>query len=170
MEGEISIESEVGHGTRMRLELPLPMASAPQGPLLQESALPNVSGIRALVADDNATNRLILKAMLGALGVQAVLVEDGRRAVEAWAPGAFDVLMFDISMPELDGIGALSAVLRRCAAEGVTPPPAIAVTANAMKHQIEDYYAAGFASYVGKPFRREDLARVIARVRDGVSG
>ncbi len=126
-----------------------------------------LAGLRALAADDNATNRLILQAMLGSLGVEVTLVNDGRAAVEAWAPGRFDLLLLDISMPELDGVSAL-AELRACEAEaGLAPVPALAITANALSHQVEEYMAAGFAAHVGKPFRREDLAGALSGALTG---
>jgi len=165
MGGRIAVISTPAKGTLMRLELPLPMAeSAPELRQPEAVAAPSVAGIRALVADDNATNRLILKSMLGALGVQVTMAEDGAKAVAAWRPGAFDVLLLDISMPELDGIAALGKIRRMCADAGLIMPPAIAVTANAMKHQIDGYYEAGFDGYVGKPFRREDLLSMLARL------
>jgi len=165
MGGEISVTSEPNKGSIVRLELPLPAAdTAPDPAVSRPVALPSVAGLRALVADDNATNRLILKAMLGALGVQVTMVEDGVKAVAAFAPGAFDVLLLDISMPEMDGISALNAIRKRSADAGAPVPPAIAVTANAMKHQIDGYFEAGFEGYVGKPFRREDLSATLARV------
>ena len=120
------------------------------------------AGLRALAADDNATNRLILRAMLVSLGIEVTLVADGRAAVEAWAPGRFDLLLLDISMPDLDGIGALAEIRAREAAAGTAPAPALAITANAMAHQVAEYLDAGFAAHVGKPFRREDLATAIA--------
>jgi CheY-like chemotaxis protein len=92
------------------------------------------------------------------------MAEDGAKAVAAFRPGAFDMLLLDISMPEMDGIAALAAIRRLTAEAGLPMPPAIAVTANAMKHQIDGYYEAGFDGYVGKPFRRDDLASMLARV------
>ncbi|MDP2083613.1 MAG: PAS domain S-box protein [Gemmobacter sp.] len=165
MGGQIAVTSTPGKGTVMRLDLPLPMAdTAPSVPEDTPAPTPSVAGLRALVADDNATNRLILKAMLGALGIQATMAEDGAKAVAAFRPGAFDMLLLDISMPEMDGIAALAAIRRMTAEAGLPMPPAIAVTANAMKHQIDGYYEAGFDGYVGKPFRRDDLASMLARV------
>jgi PAS domain S-box-containing protein len=165
MGGQIGVTSTPGKGTVMRLELPLPMADhAPETHDAAPGTLPSVAGLRALVADDNGTNRLILKAMLGVLGVKVTMVEDGAKAVAAWRPGAFDVVLLDISMPELDGIAALAAIRQLSADTGAPMPPAIAVTANAMKHQIDGYFAAGFAGYIGKPFRRDDLLSTIVRL------
>jgi len=161
MDGSISVSSAPGLGTTVFLSLPLPettllMDDATAPPPVMPGTFP---GLKVLVADDNATNRMILKAMLGALNVSVICVEDGDRAVEVAMTDQFDLLMLDISMPGKDGVETLAEIRR-------TAPlcPAIAVTANAMKHQIDGYFGAGFDGYVGKPFRRDDLAREISRV------
>lgn len=156
MRGKISVDSALGQGTTVHVSLPLPRADeeAQTPPVAQHLSL---QGMRVLVADDNATNMLILKSMLSSLGVEAVSVSDGRSAVEAWAPGRFDAILLDISMPELDGISALAQIAARAQAEGVAMTPALAISANAMTHQVAEYKAAGFAAHIGKPFRRADL-------------
>ncbi len=169
MNGEIAVQSAPNRGTTVRLTLPLPEAETapaaePVTRLPAATAVGSLSGLRALVAEDNATNRLILKAMLGSLGVDCVIVNNGREAIENWQSGAFDVLLFDISMPEVDGITALARLDDQAGKLGVCLPPAVAITANAMAHQVEEYLACGFAAHVAKPFRREDLVEAIRRV------
>ncbi|MDO9525876.1 MAG: ATP-binding protein, partial [Gemmobacter sp.] len=161
MGGRIEVTSMPGRGTTVRLNLPLPLIAAAPPVHATVAPEPSLKGLRALVADDNATNRLILKAMLGAMGIEATLVEDGFQAVQSWDPDKHDLLLLDISMPKMDGIAALTTIRAKHTEAYV---PAIAVTANAMKHQIDGYFAVGFDGYVGKPFRREDLAATIARV------
>ncbi len=156
MEGEITVESALGRGTTVHIALPLSRAShSPEkDPATVTRAL---TGMRVLIADDNATNLLILKTMLSSLGVTSVSVSDGRAAVEAWEPGRFDAILLDISMPELDGISALAQIRARADAQGVAMTPALAVSANAMTHQVAEYIAAGFTSHIAKPFKRADL-------------
>ena len=115
-----------------------------------------------LVADDNRTNRYILNTMLTALGVSVTLAENGQIAVDLYRPGAFDMLLLDISMPVLDGVSALAAIRAREQAAGHPPAPALAVTANAMQHQVQEYLSSGFAGHVAKPFRRATLAGALA--------
>ncbi|MBK5928174.1 hypothetical protein CCR87_12675 [Rhodobaculum claviforme] len=165
MGGQITVDSIPGAGTQVRVALPLPLAEGGPRDAVPVPAQP-LEGLRALAADDNATNRLILQAMLSALGGAVTMVPDGQAAVEAWAPGRFDLILLDISMPGLDGLGALAAIRLREAEAGVPPAPAVAITANAMAHQVAQYMGAGFAAHVGKPFRREDLARTLLRVLD----
>jgi CheY-like chemotaxis protein len=117
--------------------------------------------LRLLVADDNQTNRRILETMLSGLGAQVTLARDGHAACALFNPGGFDGLMLDISMPGLDGIETLTRIRTIEAAAGTGPVPAVAVTANAMQHQVDAYRAAGFNDHVAKPFRKEALARAL---------
>lgn len=120
-----------------------------------------LAGLRALVADDNPINLQIIDTFLKRLGVVPHLVEDGRQAVDAWAPGRFDILCFDIAMPELDGIGALHEIRARASAMVAPMTPALAITANAQPHQLQSYLAAGFDDNLAKPVSRAELARAI---------
>ena len=94
-------------------------------------------------------------------GAEVTLVENGAQAVEAGAPGRFDVLILDISMPVMDGITALARLCEIAEEAGVALAPSIAFTANAMAVKVVEYVAAGFDTHVAKPFRADDLARAI---------
>lgn len=165
MGGTIAVESAKGHGTTVRVTLPLPPAAAPAAAPAASDPLPPVAGLTVLAADDSAANRSVLRAMLASLGVEAVIAEDGAGAVAAWAPGRFDALLLDISMPGMDGTAALAAIRAAAAAAGAPRPHAVAITANALAHQVEAFHAAGFDAHLPKPFRRADLAAALAAVR-----
>ncbi len=164
MEGSVGIDSAPGRGTRVRVTLPLPCAEAPAPATLPDGPEPSLSGIRALVADDNPINLQIIDAFLRRMGAETVLVEDGAAAVREWAPGRFDVICLDIAMPTLDGMSALREIKAKARQAGDPAPPALAITANAMAHQVRDYLDAGFAAHLPKPVRRADLARMVAQV------
>ncbi|MFN3955067.1 MAG: PAS domain S-box protein [Pararhodobacter sp.] len=187
MGGTIEMESAPARGTTVTVRLPLPLttktnaarAASPTTALAQVSSAPQrseaptnsrmnteepLAGLRVLVAEDNATNRTIMKAMLGRLGLAVTLVENGQEAIDTWRADAFDLLLLDISMPIKDGVGALSEIRTRAAAEGVTMQPALAATANAMPSQIEEYLEQGFHGVVAKPFKSADLANAISAV------
>lgn len=165
MGGQVCLESHPGLGTTVSLTLPAPAAPAarPQTDATEAGEPPDLAGLRILVADDNRTNRVILQRMLDGLGATVTVCEDGQAAVAAYQPGAFDLLLLDIAMPGLDGPGALNAIRAHERAAGTAPVPALAVTANAMRHQITEYLAAGFAGHLPKPFRKAGLASEIAR-------
>jgi CheY-like chemotaxis protein len=116
-----------------------------------------------LAAEDNATNRIILHSMLQSLGVKAVIVEDGLDALDRFRDGAFDAVLLDIAMPGMDGIETLAALRDLASAVGKDMPPAIAVTANVMTHQVDDYLGRGFTAVVAKPIRLEMLGLALGR-------
>jgi len=160
MGGQIMLTSHPGQGTQVRVKLPVPPARTTLPVIArQESGL---SSLRVLVADDNRTNRYILNTMLSGFGVSVTLAEDGQSALDTYRPGAFDLMLLDISMPVLDGVGALAAIRAREREAGYPPAPALAVTANAMQHQVDEYLASGFDGHIAKPFRRSTLASALA--------
>ncbi len=163
MGGRISIASTEGRGTTITVTLPLPVndgdlpaASAPA----PEPALP--AGLRLLIAEDNRTNTAVLRAMLRDIDARITFATNGREACAAFDADRFDVLLLDISMPEMDGFEALDAMRAAAAAAGRAMPPAIAATANVMEDQLADYDARGFVGVLGKPFKRARMLRVIA--------
>ena len=117
-----------------------------------------------LVAEDNDINRELVIQMLGRLGHEATTVSNGREAVAAAQAQAFDLILMDIQMPEMDGITAVRAIRRLPGAHGAAPT--VAVTANAMVGDREKYLAAGFDDYLAKPLRLDQLQDIIQRWTD----
>jgi signal transduction histidine kinase/CheY-like chemotaxis protein len=180
MGGEITVESVLGQGTTFRVLLPLPwigpVAHAPSPPAMHDDqdaeAGAALEGLRILAAEDNATNQLVLKTILHSMGVEPLIVENGAQAVAAWSPGAFDLVLMDIQMPVLDGIAATREIRRREAEFGVSRTTIVALSANAMKHQVEEYLAAGMDGHLAKPIQVELLYATLLAAADGrlVSG
>jgi PAS domain S-box-containing protein len=119
-------------------------------------------GLRLLVAEDNAVNRQLALAMLAKLGQPADVVENGREALEALERQAYDVVLMDVQMPELDGLEATRQIRDQFGSDG---PTIIAMTANAMEGDREKCLAAGMDDYLSKPIRPEELERALARCR-----
>ncbi len=164
MGGEISVQSAPGKGTTVRVTLPLPVTEAApevKGPAPVAADQGRLDGLRILAADDNGTNRSVLELMLTRCGAQVTTVDDGLQAVNAWEPGKFDAVLLDIAMPVMDGKGALEAIRAMEAATGSGRVPIIAVTANAMSHQIVEYLIWGFDSCVSKPLTMSDVTKAI---------
>ncbi|MDO9640110.1 MAG: PAS domain S-box protein [Pseudotabrizicola sp.] len=169
MHGVVEVDSETGGGTRVKITLPL--AETVEAALVQDIKTPaktrlvSLSGVSLLIADDSATNRIVITEMLKDTGAEIVLANNGAEAVEIWRTRSysglpFDMLVLDIAMPVLDGTSALQAI-RRTGLPG-SQVPAIAVTANAMSHQVSEYIMAGFDSHVPKPFRQAELIHAIS--------
>lgn len=166
MDGDLKISSTPGLGTQVELKLPLPLAEC-DGPIQVES-MPAPTALRAglhlLVAEDNRTNTAILAAMLTKLGLTAEFATNGQDACERWQPDTFDLLLFDISMPVMDGIDALATIRQRALDMGVAPPLAVAATANVMQDQIAEYMRKGFSAVLGKPYKRSELQAILSEV------
>jgi len=123
--------------------------------------------MRILLVDDNAMNRKVGTKVLARLGYDIELRENGGEAVAACAVKAFDLVLMDIEMPELDGIAATQRI-RADVSSG--HPWIIALTANAMAGDRERYLAAGMDDYVSKPLRIEDLMSAIERAAVRLGG
>ncbi|MGV8985918.1 MAG: ATP-binding protein [Cypionkella sp.] len=162
MAGTITVESDLGEGTMVKVSLPLPTNTATFGEDRKAAAGPaGLAGLHLLAADDNRTNCAVLELMLSRLGAKVTIVNDGAQAVKAWAPGRFDAILLDIAMPVMDGPTALHAIRALEAAQGATPVAILAVTANVMAHQVAEYLSFGFDSCIGKPISSAELSSVI---------
>ena len=167
MDGAISAESVLGQGSKFTVTLRLPriggsQAGAPEA-LEQRQAVDPANNLRILAAEDNPVNRLVLKTLLNQAGVEPVLVEDGAQAVAAWREGAWDLVLMDVQMPVMDGVAAARAIRTEERARGPGRTPIIALTANAMAHQLADYRAAGMDDCVAKPIRADELFLALER-------
>jgi signal transduction histidine kinase/ActR/RegA family two-component response regulator len=168
MGGAIEAISEPRQGSTFVLRLPLataaPQAYAgrPEGAARRFGA---AGELRVLAAEDNETNQLVLKTLLSQAGIEATLVENGRQALEAWETQDWDVILMDIQMPIMDGVAATQAIRQRELETGRARTPIIAVTANAMTHQVAEYLAVGMDSMVPKPI---DIAALFAAMEQAL--
>jgi PAS domain S-box-containing protein len=161
MDGEVTLSGAPGTGLVARVEIGMPvLGDIPSGPAT--TGLPQLPPLRVLAAEDNATNRIILQAMLKALGVSAEILPSGDALIARWQEVKADAILLDIAMPVRDGVETLAALRDLSSTSGRALPPVLAVTANAMTHQLADYLSHGFAAVVPKPLRPEDLAQALA--------
>ena len=172
MGGSISVGNAKSRGAVFSVCLPLPRVSArrPPKPTAAPSYPPSGQELRVLAADDNGMNQLVLKTLLGQIGIDPVMVSNGRAAVEAWESGSWDLILMDVQMPEMDGPSATALIRSREAAEGRRRTPIVALTANAMQHQVEDYERAGMDGVITKPIEVGQLFAAIERVSALPSG
>jgi CheY-like chemotaxis protein len=127
-----------------------------------EIAEPILHGLRILVVEDNATNRMIATKMLENLGASVETATDGYLGVEAAARGGFDLILMDVQMPGIDGPEAARRI--RALGGAVARTPIIALTANVLSHQRQIYLEAGMDAVVGKPISPAALIMEIARL------
>jgi CheY-like chemotaxis protein/HPt (histidine-containing phosphotransfer) domain-containing protein len=134
---------------------------------LTTSVAPSASGersLRILVAEDNLINRAVATGILEKQGHVLVHAANGREAVEAFKDGAFDLILMDVQMPEMDGFEATRRIRELEEATGGHITIA-AMTAHAMAGDRERCLAAGMDDYVSKPLRKEDLRRALNRAK-----
>jgi PAS domain S-box-containing protein len=161
MDGSIVVDSEVGEGTSIWVQLPLARPPAGQSvaasPPEQEGEAPR----RILVVEDESVSRLAMRAMLERLGHAVTTAANGLDAVQAFGGESFDCVFMDIQMPEMDGVEATQRIHSMQDALGLRRTPIIAVTAYAMPGDRERFLAAGMDAYVSKPVQEEDLSRAL---------
>jgi signal transduction histidine kinase/AmiR/NasT family two-component response regulator len=165
MGGSISAVSTPGQGSTFTVELPLrlsaPTAATPTGQVA--TAAHNLAHTpRILLAEDNATNRMVVELALGAAGAfQIDQVENGRDAVQRVADTEYDLVLMDIHMPVMDGLSATRAIRAEEAAKGRPRTPIVMLSANVMPEHIEAGRAAGADGHLGKPFDIADLVETV---------
>lgn len=115
--------------------------------------------LRILVAEDNKTNQDVALKVLSKLGYQAALAQNGEEALEMVGEGLYDIIFMDIQMPVKDGLEA-TRMMRLCLN---TQPVIIAMTANAIQGDRQKCLNAGMDDYISKPFRIEELSKMIEK-------
>jgi len=160
MGGEIGARSTPGEGSTFRVEVDLPYLGAEVATATRATevaAAAPEAGLRVLAAEDNAVNQTVLRTLLQQIGIEPVVVANGVEAVAAYTQERWDLILMDVEMPELDGPSATRAIRRLEAQTGAPRIPIVALTANAMAHQVREYMAAGMDAFVSKPIRIADL-------------
>lgn len=167
--GDVSVISKVGSGSTFSLTIPVGVDVQTQqsfrsidqlDKLKHEQRTPEqkqFSG-RVLVAEDTPTNQTLIRLLLEKLGLEVVITQDGKEAVEAAMSQDFDMVMMDIQMPVMNGHDATKKLRK----EGYTKP-IVAVTAHAMKGDKEKCLASGCNDYLSKPINRKELVEIIGK-------
>ncbi len=157
--GKIQVESEKGKGSRFFFDIDLELSEAP-AELLDASHdvdHSNMKGMRFLLVEDNEMNRLVARAVLKQWDVELTECENGQEAVDLIKQENYDIVLMDMQMPVLGGIGA-TKIIRE---ELNSTIPIIALTANALQSESLKCKEAGMDAYLCKPYHREELLKVV---------
>lgn len=168
MGGDVELTSTSPNGSEFVASFRLQKAAISElaaGPSSMDHRSPATRrAMEVLVVDDNAVNREVARAFLEKADHKAVFAENGLDALKKYdEAGSFDVVLMDISMPIMDGFEAMAELRKRNCAS-----PIIALSAHALKSEIDSYRAAGFDGYVAKPVSANALLLEIGRALEAV--
>ncbi|MFK7754310.1 MAG: ATP-binding protein [Sedimentitalea sp.] len=159
LDGEIMVASELGIGSTFRVVVPAKTAVSPaeQNNLIERRTV--ARPLRVLVVEDNEINRFVVREMLQADGHDVKEAHDGQQGVDMAAVERFDLILMDISMPVLDGRSATRQIRQGNGASRNSR--IVALTANVMPSERDDFLTQGMNGVLTKPLRKSDLQRVL---------
>ncbi len=166
MGGGIGLESEPGKGSTFSLIIPCEIAELPAEESIpeEETDKPDRS-LHILVAEDVALNQEVIRRMLGSLGHEVTIVEDGQEAVNTCKEIEYDLVLMDLQMPELDGVSATRMI--RALSLPISDVPILALTANVGDDVRREVKTAGMDGFIAKPIELAELRRAISAAITG---
>ena len=168
--GIISCLSELGKGTTFRFELPyMYEARAAENEIQKDWSKADLAGLRLLVAEDLEVNRMLLRQMLRNTGIVLFEAENGKEVIQVLKEHQVDLILMDLHMPEMDGIGATRAI-REGHVKGCDPElPIVCLTADVFKETREAIFTAGMNDFVTKPIEMRRLYQVLDHWRKQIA-
>ncbi len=168
MNGELEIDSNPGAGSTFWVTMALGPAFEPgHGPsevqvTVNTETRSNGDASRILVAEDNIINQELMAAQLEILGYRADYVENGEQALQRWQRGKYGLLLTDIRMPKMNGYELVEEIRQREVDQN-RRTPVIAITANALKVDVEKCFEAGVDDVISKPVELEELRNALEK-------
>ena len=161
--GDISVESILGKGSTFTCQIRCQIGS--EISMLVSQARSNIKqdfqiNLKVLVVEDNVINQKVTLGFLRKIGINADVASDGVQAIEASEKTSYDLILMDCHMPKLDGYQATRRIKQSL---GQKSPIIIALTAGAMKGDIDKCLEAGMDDFIAKPCSLEDLVACLRR-------
>ena len=158
MGGEVGVHSEVGTGSQFWFRVPLNVGAA-EAIAEIETERSVERPLKILMADDHFANRKLVQSLLSPFNVELFLAEDGLEATQLAAQSAFDLILMDMQMPNMDGLTATREIRRLDGPNAGTP--ILALTANILPQHQEECLAAGMNGHLAKPIDVNALVEAI---------
>lgn len=165
MQGSIKVESMPDEGSSFYFTLPFKPANAstPSGPIITQPQTRQLPKAHILVVEDNDTNQMIAKTILGRLGVHVHSAANGKEALLAIQSSRFDLILMDLQMPVMDGLSATQAIRDWESQAGRPRTPIVALTAHALQGDQSRCLNAGMDDYIAKPIRLSQMQNLITK-------
>jgi len=161
MGGDIAVTSAPGKGSTFTVVVEFSHAASAPRSAAQTVVTEPLPSLSILLVEDNEVNAAVAVAMLERMGHSVTHAADGRTAAALAAENDYDVVMTDLAMPGLDGIG-LARSIRALPHATRREVPIVALTADVATGRVQQCLAAGMTGYLEKPFQRQDLERALA--------
>lgn len=163
MNGEMGVESTLGSGSTFWFKLSFPIAhTTPAVTVVDDSQLSCAQDIRVLIAEDNIVNQIVARRILEKEGFQVVVVSNGRKVLKELESKAYDLILMDVHMPEMDGYEA-TTIIREQEKGTDRHIPIIAITASIKEEARDLCIKAGMDDFIRKPVVPADLAQALKR-------
>ncbi len=167
MGGDVRIQSQRDVGTRVEIDLSFDVDQSYEAAARQteQEERIDLTGVRVLLVEDNDLNMECARFTLEQVGMEVTSAWNGQEAVDAFAqsdPGQFDLILMDVMMPVLDGLGATRAI-RAMDLPDASAVPIFAMTANAFPEDMALGRHAGMNEHLSKPLRENELLKTIRR-------
>lgn len=173
MHGDISVRSELGKGTTFTVVIPMDESEIQTArgnhKVVDEDTMKKLNKVKLLLVEDNEFNRMVAEDTLKEL-IPDIIIDiavNGKEAVARVQDNNYDVVLMDIQMPVMDGVAATRAIRELNAPAKETR--IIAMTANVLQEDVQQYFKAGMNAYVSKPFHTDELLLKMANVLEGKS-
>lgn len=162
MGGNLHVETELDKGSRFFFDLTLQETSPPNevknAGNKEQPVSYSFEDLNILIVEDNRINQIIAEEMLEATGCRSAIVENGQQALKYLEQHPVNLILMDIQMPVMDGITAIKHIKNNPLWRDI---PVIAMTANVMGHEVDNYYNLDFCAVIGKPFDQNGMLATI---------
>ncbi|MCB1165772.1 MAG: response regulator, partial [Leptospiraceae bacterium] len=165
MGGEVTLTSQPNKGSEFRIELSLPVSQGEGNHPRPESSSIQVKGdLRILMAEDNAINAIVQRAVLEQARHSVTIVEDGKEVLEKLRDHDFDLILLDLEMPIMDGFETSERIRAGEAGETKKTIPIVAITAHVLDEIKEHCQRSGMDGFITKPIDANALNQTLDNI------